>query len=81
MSKDISNTKRFKHYANLRLDNTLIALERLSCLCNKQSYEYTEKDMNKIIGILEEAVDSCKLKLKSQINQNDYFKMGRANER
>ena len=74
MSKDMSNTERFKHYANLRLKNTLVSLERLSYLSNKKSYQYTEKDINKIIDILEEAVDSCKMKLKSQINQKDYFK-------
>ena len=74
MSKDMSNTERFKHYANLRLKNTLVSLERLSYLSNKKSYQYTEKDINKIIDILEEAVDSCKMKLKSKINQKDYFK-------
>ena len=74
MSNDMSNTERFKHYANLRLKNTLISLERLSYLSNKKSYQYTEKDINKIIDILEEAVDSCKMKLKSQIDHKDYFK-------
>lgn len=74
MSKDMNNTERFKHFANLRLNNTLISLQRLSCLCNKKSYEYSEKDIDKIINILEEAVDTCKAKLKSQINHKDYFK-------
>jgi len=74
MSKDMSKTERFKHYANLRLNNTLVSLERLSLLINTKSYEYTEKDMEKLIDILDEAVDSCKIKLKSQINNKDYFK-------
>jgi len=74
MSKDMSNKERFKHYANLRVNNTLVSLERLSLLSNTKSYEYTEKDMDKLIDILDEAVDSCKIKLRSQINNKDYFK-------
>ena len=74
MSKDMSNTERFKHFANLRLNNTLVSLQRLSCLCNKRSYEYSEKDIDKIINILEEEVSLCKMKLKSQIDHKDYFK-------
>ena len=74
MSKDMSNTERFKHFANLRLKNTLVSLQRLSCLCNKRSYEYSEKDIDKIINILEEEVSLCKMKLKSQIDHKDYFK-------
>jgi glutamate-1-semialdehyde aminotransferase len=74
MSKNMSNTERFKHYANLRLNNTLVSLERLSYLSNTKSYQYTEKDIDKLIDILDEAVDSCKIKLRSQINNKDYFK-------
>ena len=47
MSKDMSNTERFKHFANLRLKNTLVSLLILSCLCNKRSYEYSENVLDK----------------------------------
>tara|TARA_R100000773_G_scaffold44669_1_gene47225 strand:- start:9144 stop:9371 length:228 start_codon:yes stop_codon:yes gene_type:complete len=74
MSKDMSKTDKFKKYANLRLKTTLLSLHRLGNLYNKKSFEYSEEDMEKIIHILDDAVQTCKKKLKSQIKYDkDFF--------
>ncbi len=59
-----------------RYQNVNSELEQVSSDTFLLDNEISKKiiDINKIIDILEEAVDSCKMKLKSQIDHKDYFK-------
>ena len=74
LTKEMSKRDKFKHYANRRLNNAVVALERVGNLCHRVSFEYSEADIEKIIKVLDESYEHCKMKLKSELKyKKDYF--------
>ena len=74
MSKVITKKERFKKYANLRLGNIKVAFDRLSKITNKESYDYSEVDINKICDYIDVMAEDCKTLLRDESKQDNYFK-------
>lgn len=73
MGRDINEKQeKFKKYANVRLNKAVNVIRTLGNLANKNNYEYTEADVQKINNVLRE---SCaQVKLKFEENKNKYKK-------
>lgn len=77
MSKDLMETKRdkFVRIAESRTNKLIDMLRLLGNCSNTNTYEYTEKDVNKIFNILERELKSAKNKFIDNCNCNEKFKL------
>ena len=66
--------ERFKRIASKRMQNTLKEMSRLANCANKNSYEYTKSDVQKMIKTLNEKVQEIKLSFRKGINNDKNFK-------
>ena len=78
MRKEIKKTEtkreRFHRIAENRMQNILTEMNRLSNCSNTANYEYTEKDIQKIVKTLNEKFSEIKLAFKTGLNKTNKFK-------
>ena len=66
------NNKRanFLKYGNIRLNNALTAIRRLSNLSNKRAYDYDEKDVKAIVNSLSKEISDLKIRFEQAKKSN-----------
>ena len=78
MSREIKKTEtkreRFHRIAANRMQNILTEMNRLSNCSNTANYEYTEKDVQKIIKTLNEKFSEIKVAFKTGLNRTNKFR-------
>ncbi len=78
MRKEIKKTEtkreKFHRIAANRMQNILTEMNRLSNCSNTANYEYTEKDVQKIVKTLNEKFSEIKLSFKTGLNKTNKFK-------
>ena len=65
-----SSTDRFKRLANLRTNAVLNRLRVLGNCSNRQVYDYTKEDIDKIFAAIDQAVKEAKSKFHFPKQQN-----------
>lgn len=65
---------RFVRLAEARTNKTIDMIRLLGNLANKNNYEYSETDVQKIFNAIEKEIKIAKSKYISESN-NDYFKL------
>ncbi len=65
-----SKRDRFKRVAEKRTKKILKMMELLGNCSNKNNYDYTEDDVNKIIKVIEEQLRILKFKYKESSKEN-----------
>jgi len=68
-------SEKFVILAEKRVNNAIKQLELVGNLSNKSSYEYTEQQAKKIIGVLKETLKSTEQKFNDEINGKKKFKL------
>lgn len=66
--------QKFERLANARVNKVLKQLDLIANLSNKNVYDYSENEVNQIIGVLEKKVKELKTKF-SQGLINEQFKL------
>ena len=74
IKKPESKRERFHRIAANRMQNILIEMNRLSNCSNTANYEYTERDVQKIVKTLNEKLSEIKVSLKTGLNKTKKFK-------
>ena len=71
MGRDINEKQeKFKKYANVRLNKAVNVIRTLGNLANKNHYEYTEADIQKINNVLRESCAQVKMKFEENKNKS-----------
>ena len=65
---------RFKRIANPRLNNVLKAIDTLEKCCERDSYEYTEEQINKMLEVLETKLQKLHKSYEIGTTQQDHEK-------
>lgn len=66
---------KFKELAEKRVNNTLNCLRLISNLANRNNYEYSEKEAQKIITVLEDEIKALKTKFTASPTKRRAFKL------
>lgn len=72
-NKDDTPKERFKRLATLRTNEVLKRLKILGNCANRQSYEYSEKDIESIFSTIERRVREVKMKF--HFTKEEKFKL------
>lgn len=72
-NKDDTPKERFKRLATLRTNEVLKRLKVLGNCANRQSYEYSEKDIESIFSTIERKVKEVKMKF--HFTKEEKFKL------
>ena len=65
---DKDKRDNFLKYSNLRLDNSIKAIQTIGNLKNQRAYKYNEEDIIKIETLIKEELDEVIKELKSSLN-------------
>ena len=66
--------ERFKRVASKRMQNTLKEMTRLSNCSNTNSYEYDEKDVQKMMRTLTEKIQELRVAFRKGVKNDNEFK-------
>ncbi len=72
--KPETKRERFHRIAANRMQNILTEMNRLSNCSNTANYEYTERDVQKIVKTLNEKFSEIKLSFKTGLNKTSKFR-------
>lgn len=66
--------QKFERLVNARVNKTLKQLDLIGNLSNKNAYDYSESDVNQVVGALDKKIKELKTKF-SQGLTNKQFKL------
>ena len=66
--------ERFKRVASKRMQNTLKEMTRLSNCSNTNSYEYDDKDVQKMMRTLNEKIQELRVAFRKGVKSDNEFK-------
>jgi hypothetical protein len=66
--------ERFKRIATKRMQNVLKEMNRLANCSNTNTYEYTDRDVQKMIKTLNEKVHEMRISYRKGMKNDDEFK-------
>ena len=66
--------ERFKRIASKRMQNTLKEMNRLANCANKNSYEFTTRDVQKMLKALSDKLQEIRLAYRKGIENDNKFK-------
>tara|TARA_B100000989_G_C19447914_1_gene430378 strand:- start:635 stop:856 length:222 start_codon:yes stop_codon:yes gene_type:complete len=69
-----SKHERFKRIASKRMQNTLKEMSRLTNCSNTNTYEYTNRDVQKMIKTLNEKIQELRVAFKKGVRHDNKFK-------
>ena len=75
MNKKIDKKERFKKIAPKRVESILKSISLLSNCSNKYNYEYTKEDVDKIFKAINDELNLCKSKFRSQNKEKSKFEL------
>lgn len=64
--------EKFVRQANKRVNNALKAIKQVAGLSNRANYDYSQEDVDKIIGSLRKEVEDCKKKFEIEMNVDSW---------
>ena len=70
-----SKNDRFKRIAEARTNKIIDTMRLLGNCSNKNNYEFTEKEVDKIIKVLEKELRDLKSKFNESLKKNDKFQL------
>lgn len=72
--KDETNRERFVRIAESRTQKIINMIELLGNCSNPYNYEYTEKDVDKMFGAIEQALKTSKARFNDASKKSNVFK-------
>jgi hypothetical protein len=75
MNKKIDKKERFKKIAPKRVESIIKSISLLSNCSNKYNYEYTKEDVDKIFRAINDELNLCKSKFRSQNKEKLKFEL------
>jgi hypothetical protein len=63
---------KFKRLANARVNNTIKQLELIGNLSNSSSYDYTDDEVRKIMGTLNQKVKEISFKFQESLKKEKF---------
>lgn len=70
-----NKAKKFRELAEKRVNKALNGIRLIANLSNRNNYEYTEDEAEKIIGVLEGELKALKSKFTAEGQQRGKFKL------